>query len=136
MTAVDRLCFVTLFEAAYPFQEDILALPVTDLDGTAEWYRDAFGLHEVERRDEPVPTVILERDGVRIGFAINGGDASMDGAAILVTDIKRARTELKSNGIKVKNWRIDKRDGKKFRVFFVVAPDGLCYYFHQPLSSS
>ncbi len=125
-----------LFEAAYPFQDDVLALPVEDLDTTAVWYADAFGLQEVERREKPVPTVILERDGVRIGFAINGGDASMDGAAILVTDIKRARSELKANGIKVKNWRIDKRDGKKFRVFFVVAPDGLCYYFHQPLSSS
>lgn len=120
-----------LYEAAYPFQDDVLALPVEDLDATAQWYADAFGLHEVERREEPVPTVILERDGVRIGFAINGGDASMDGAAILVTDIKRARAELKSNGVKVRNWRIDKRDGKKFRVFFVVAPDGLCYYFHQ-----
>ena len=135
MTSVDRLCFVKLFEAAYPFQEDVLALPVTDLDGTAEWYRDAFGLQEVERGDEPVPTVILERDGVRIGFAINGGDASMDGAAILVTDIKAARAELEANGVKTANWRIDKRDGKEFRVFFVVAPDGLCYYFHQPLRS-
>lgn len=131
MTSVDRLCSMKLYEAAYPFQEDVLALPVEDLDATAQWYADAFGLQEVERREEPVPTVILERDGVRIGFAINGGDASMDGAAILVTDIKAARAELKSNGVKVKNWRIDKRDGKKFRVFFVVAPDGLCYYFHQ-----
>jgi len=131
MTSVDRLCSMKLYEAAYPFQDDVLALPVEDLDATAQWYADAFGLQEVERREEPVPTVILERDGVRIGFAINGGDASMDGAAILVTDIKAARAELKSNGVKVKNWRIDKRDGKKFRVFFVVAPDGLCYYFHQ-----
>ena len=120
-----------LFEAAYPFQDDVLALPVKDLDAAAQWYTDAFGLHEVERREGPAPTVILERDGVRIGFAINGGDASMDGAAILVTDIKRARAELKANGVKTANWRIDKRDGKKFRVFFVVAPDGLCYYFHQ-----
>ncbi len=120
-----------LFEAAYPFQDDVLALPVKDLDATAKWYADAFGLQEVERREGPAPTVILERDGVRIGFAINGGDASMDGAAILVSDIKRARAELKANGVKTANWRIDKRDGKKFRVFFVVAPDGLCYYFHQ-----
>ena len=124
---------MTLYEAAYPFQDDVLALPVTDLDATARWYADAFGLHEVERREEPVPTVILERDGVRIGFAINGGDASMDGAAILVTDIKAARAELEANGVKTANWRIDKRDGKKFRVFFVVAPDGLCYYFHQQI---
>ncbi len=120
-----------LFEAAYPFQEDVLALPVEDLDATVQWYANAFGLREVERREEPAPTVIMERDGVRIGFAVNGGDPSQDGAAILVSDIKRARAELKSNGVKVKNWRIDKRDGKKFRVFFVVAPDGLCYYFHQ-----
>ncbi len=120
-----------LFEAAYPFQDDVLALPVEDLDATAKWYADAFGLEEVERLEEPAPTVILERDGVRIGFAVNGGDASMDGAAILVTDIKRARAELKAKGVKIANWRIDKRDGKKFLVFFVVAPDGLCYYFHQ-----
>lgn len=122
-----------LFEAAYPFQDDVLALPVEDLDAAAQWYADAFGLHEVERREQPVPAVILERDGIRIGFAINGGDASTDGAAILVTDIRRARAELEANGVKIANWRIDKRDGRKFRVFFVVAPDGLCYYFHQPL---
>jgi len=124
---------VKLFEGAWPFQDDVLALPVKDLDAAAEWYRNAFGLKETERRDDPVPTVILERDGVRIGFAVNGGDSSMDGAAILVTDIRAARAELKRNGVKARNWRIDKRDGKRFRVFFVVAPDGLCYYFHQPL---
>ena len=133
MTGGDRLFAMKLFEAAYPFQDDVLALPVEDLDATAKWYTDAFGLQEVERREEPAPTVVLERDGVRIGFAINGGDASADGAAILVTDIKRARAELKRNGVKARNWRIDKRDGKKFRVFFVVAPDGLCYYFHQEI---
>jgi len=126
---------VKLFEAAWPFQDDVLALPVRDLDAAAEWYGNAFGLREVERLETPVPTVILERDGVRIGFAVNGGDASMDGAAILVGDIRVARAELKSNGVKTRNWRIDKRDGKRFRVFFVVAPDGLCYYFHQPLDS-
>ena len=122
-----------LFEAAYPFADDVLALPVDDIDTAANWYANAFGLVEVERHDEPVPTVIMERDGVRIGFAINGGDASNDGAAILVTDIHRARQELEDNGIATVNWRVDERDGKKFQVFFVVAPDALCYYFHQPI---
>ena len=32
------------------------------------------------------------------------------------------------------NWRVDERHGEKCQVFFVVAPDGLCYYFHQPLA--
>jgi catechol 2,3-dioxygenase-like lactoylglutathione lyase family enzyme len=123
----------SLFKAAFPFQKDVLALPVTDLDVAATWYSEAFGLSEVERRPSPHPTVILARDGVQIGFAINGGDASQDGAAILVSDIQRARAELEANGIEIGNWRTDERDGHQLQVFFVVAPDGLCYYFHQPV---
>ena len=122
-----------LFEAAFPYQRDVLALPVAHLDEAARWYARAFGLTEVERRAEPHPTVILERDGVRIGFAVNGGDASQDGAAIRVSDIHRAKRELEASGIETANWRVDVRDGKKLQVFFVAAPDGLCYYFHQPL---
>ena len=122
-----------LYEAAFPYQDDVLALPVEDIDRAAAWYGERFGLREIERRDDPVPTVILERDGVQIGFAVNGGDASQDGAAILVTDIKRARDELEANGVETGSWRVDERDDGKYQVFFVVAPDGLCYYFHQPL---
>ena len=122
-----------LFEAAFPYQDDVLALPVEDLDRAANWYGQALGLTEVERRDIPVPTVIMQRDGVQIGFAINGGDATQDGAAILVSDIDRARRELQANGISPGDSRVDEHNGKQLRVFFVVAPDGLCYYFHQPI---
>jgi catechol 2,3-dioxygenase-like lactoylglutathione lyase family enzyme len=122
-----------LFKAAFPYQKDVLALPVVDLDAAVQWYSKAFGLTEVERRNHPHPTVILERDGIRVGFAINGGDASQDGAAILVSDIHRAKQELEANGIRIGNWRIDEQNGKRLQVFFVVAPDGLCYYFHQPI---
>lgn len=120
-----------LFEAAYPYGDNILALPVKSIDEASAWYGEKFGLIEVERRDLPHPTVIMKRDGVEIGFAVNGIDPSNEGAAILVTDVKRARAELESWGIAVANSRIDERDGKKYDVFFVVAPDGLCYYFHQ-----
>ena len=123
-----------LFEAAFPFQDDVLALPVQDIDVAAEWYAKAFGLREVERPAAAVATVVMERDGVRIGFAVNGGDASNDGAAILVADAARARDELEANGVEIGNWRIDERDGKRYQVFFVVAPDALCYYFHQELA--
>jgi catechol 2,3-dioxygenase-like lactoylglutathione lyase family enzyme len=122
-----------LFKAAFPYQKDVLALPVGDLDVASHWYATAFGLTEVERRSHPHPTVILERDGVKMGFAVNGGDASQDGAAILVADIHRAKQELEANGVRIGNWRVDTRDGQRFQVFFVVAPDGLCYYFHQPI---
>ena len=70
------------FKSAFPYQQDVLALPVRDLDATLEWYSKHFGMVEVERSDDPFPTLILERDGTRIGFSINGGDASQDGAAI------------------------------------------------------
>jgi catechol 2,3-dioxygenase-like lactoylglutathione lyase family enzyme len=121
------------FEKAYPFQKDVLALPVANLDDASQWYCDHFGMTEVERLDRPEPTVVLERDGTRIGFAINGGDASQDGAAILVSNIQDLREELESNGAKISNWRVDERDGRRYQVFFVAAPDGLCYYFHEPL---
>ena len=68
-----------------------------------KWYGAAFGLVEVESRDDPVPTVILERDGVQIGFAVNGGDASQEGAAILVNDIHKARDEIEANGSRREN---------------------------------
>jgi len=125
-----------LYEAAFPFAADVLALPVENLDQAAQWYGAAFGLVEVARRDDPVPTVILERDGVQIGFAVNGGDASQEGAAILVHDIYKARDEIEANGVETGNWRVDERDGKHYQVFFVVAPDGLCYYFHQPIENA
>ena len=122
-----------LYEAAFPFADDVLALPVEDIDRAAAWYGPRFGLIEVGRPDNPVPTVILERDGVRIGFAVNGGDPANEGAAIRVADIRRARDELEANGVKTANWRVDERDGERYQVFFVVAPDGLCYYFHQAI---
>ncbi len=124
------------FKAAYPYQDDVLALPVSDLDTAAQWYSSHFGMREVERVLQPVPTVMLERDGTRIGFAINGGDPGQHGAAVLVSDIRGMKDELDAKGTPTANWRVDERDGKKFQVFFVVAPDGLCYYFHEPLTES
>ena len=122
-----------LFEAAFPFADDVLALPVADINNAAEYYAKAFGLTEIERHENPVPTLIMERDGTRIGFAVNGGDPTQDGAAIRVTDAQRAKEEVEANGVETGNWRVDERDGQKLQVFFVVAPDGLCFYFHQPI---
>jgi len=120
------------FKAAIPYQDDVLGLPVVDISSTADWYCKHFGMTEVQRTTEPVPAVILERDGTRIGFAVNGGDASQDGAAILVSGIRGLKHEFENRGLEIGEFRTDDRDGKSFTVFFVVAPDGLCYYFHEP----
>ena len=122
------------FKSAFPYQKSVMDLPVTDLDKASDWYCKHFGMTEIERLEHPVPTVILERDGTRMGFSINGGDASQDGAAILVENIHTLKEAFESNSVKVANWRVDERDGQKLQVFFVVAPDGLCYYFYEPIS--
>lgn len=124
------------FIAAFPYQDDVLALPVSDLDKASDWYCKHFGMTEVERHEQPLPAVILERDGTRIGFSINGGDASQAGAAIRVSNIQKLKDILESNGVTIANLREEERDGQKFQVFFVVAPDGLCYYFHEPLDAA
>jgi hypothetical protein len=121
------------FRKASPYQDDVLALPVSDLDVASGWYCAHFSMVEVERIQQPVPTVVLERDGTRIGFAINGGDPTQDGAAVLVSNIRGLRDEFKLKGARVGDWRVDEHDGQKHQVFFVVAPDGLCFYFHEPV---
>ena len=121
------------FKAAYPFLDDVTTLPVKDLDEATNWYGKAFGLTEVERTSDPIPQVIMKRDDATIGFALTGEDPAQDGAAILVRDIQNVRLELESKGVEIANWRIDERDGQQLQVFFVVAPDGLCYYFHEPI---
>lgn len=123
-----------LFLEAHPYQKDVLALPVADIDVAAEYYT-RFGLKEVERRDDP-PTVIMERDGVRIGFQVNGEDPEQDGAAILVSDLDRAREEFAAAGVAMGEPREDEQGGDVYRVSFIVAPDGLCYYVHERLTTS
>ena len=80
------------------YQKDVLALPVADLDSSSRWYCEHFGMVEVERLHQPVPTVILERDGTRLGFAVNGGDPAQDGAALLVSDIRVSKMSLRQRG--------------------------------------
>jgi hypothetical protein len=104
-----------LFAAAFADGDDVLALPDRDLDQTVDWDRQHFDMNEVERRSEPVPTEIMERDGVKIGCALNGGDACHERAAILVTEIHRARRELEENDNSISNWRVNESDGEKRR---------------------
>ena len=62
------------FEQAWPYQDDLLALPVSDADESAAWYASHFGLVEVDRPDAEHKTVIMERDGVRFvtpAFMVN-----------------------------------------------------------------
>ena len=52
------------FEAAFPYQKDVLALPVEDLDAASTWYAEHFEMVEVERREEPVRS--YDSGGLRV----------------------------------------------------------------------
>src|SRR3954462_1779302 len=54
------------FKTAFPYQDNVLGLPVTDLNRASDWYCKHFAMTEVARQGQPVPTVILERDGTRV----------------------------------------------------------------------
>ena len=124
------------FVSASAYSGDVQHLPVASVEEAANWYGKHFAMTEVDRSDSPVPRITLQRDDVTIGFAENGVDSSQNGAAILVQNIEAIHDDLAARGVRIANTRIDERDGKKFKVFFVVAPDGLCYYVHEPLDES
>ena len=86
-----------------------------------------------EGSQDAIKRVILERDGIRIALAENGGDPEQDGCAFHTDDVTALRDEFIATGLD-KIGKIDEetRDGgERFKVFFVVAPDGLCYWFGQ-----
>lgn len=116
---------------AWPYQQDSLNLPVGNLETALPFYETTMGFRLVSRRSTPCPAAILERDAVQIGFAENGGDPTQDGCFFEVDDVEKAFAELKANGLTKELSAFDrqKHGETEWNVFFVVAPDGLCYCY-------
>ena len=104
-------------------------LPVQDVDKAIPYYEKTFGFRLVSRHDAPHKSVVLARDNIQIGLAENGGDPTQEGCFFEVDNAEAAFEELKSNGLEKEeaDFRIDQYGDTSYRVFFVVAPDGLCY---------
>jgi catechol 2,3-dioxygenase-like lactoylglutathione lyase family enzyme len=117
-------------EKAFGYQGDTMNLPVGDLAAAIPFYETVLGFRVVSRGERP-HSAVLARDQVRIGLAENGGDPTQDGCAFHVTGLEALFAEFRSNGLEkaLSEFGIEKRDGVPFRVFYVVAPDGLCYWF-------
>ena len=66
-----------------------------------------------------------------IGLAENGGDPTQDGCAFHVKDLEALFLEFSANGLNKERseFKIEQRDNGAWKVFYVVAPDGLCYWF-------
>jgi catechol 2,3-dioxygenase-like lactoylglutathione lyase family enzyme len=118
-----------VFKTAIPYADDAMNLPVQNVDMAIPYYEKIFGFRVVSRQDAPHKSAILARDGIQIGLAENGGDPTQEGCFFEVDKVEAAFAELKSNGLEKEEagFRIDHHGDTAWRVFFVVAPDGLCY---------
>jgi catechol 2,3-dioxygenase-like lactoylglutathione lyase family enzyme len=120
-----------IIKNASPYMQDKMNLPVKDVDTAIPFYETIMGFHVASKKDEPYKFVALERDGIQMGLAENGGDPTQEGCFFEVDDVAKAFAELKSNGFQKESpdFRIDTHGATKWKVFFVVAPDGLCYCY-------
>ena len=119
-------------EKAFGYHGDALNLPVREVAEALPFYESVLGFRVRSRSDPPQRRAVLERDQVQIGLAENGGDPEQDGCAFHVTDLEALFAEFKANGLqneKPQEFSIERHGGTAFRVFYVVAPDGLCYWF-------
>lgn len=125
-------------EKAWGYQGDNMKLPVQDLAAALPFYETMLGFRVVSRGNEPYNSAVLARDEVRIGLVENGGDPTQDGCAFHVKDLDALLDEFRANGLKKEHSDIgtEQQNGVSWRVFYVVAPDGLCYWFGERLEST
>jgi lactoylglutathione lyase len=118
-------------DRAYGYQGNNMALPVADIDAAVPFYEAVLGFRVISRAETPQRSVMLERDAVQIGLVENGGDPSQDGCAFHVTHLRALFEEFKANGLRkeLSEFSSERRGDTDWKVFFVVAPDGLCYWF-------
>ena len=118
-----------VFQTAWPYAEDEMNLPVEDLEAAIPFYETVMGFRVLSRNDAPQKSAVLSRDDIRIGLAENGGDPTQEGCFFEVDNVEAAFGELKGNGLEREepDFSIQKHGESSHKVFFVIAPDGLCY---------
>jgi len=120
-----------MLEKAFGYQGDNMNLPVADVDAAVPFYERMLGFRVVSRSDAPHRSAVLARDDVQMRLAENGGDPTQDGCAFHVQNVEALLAEFKDNGVDKSSADLDfeEHDAARWKVFYVVAPDGLCYWF-------
>ena len=118
-----------VFKTAAPYLADAMNLPVENLEAAIPFYETIMGFQVVSREDTPYKSAVLGRDGIQIGLAENGGDPTQEGCFFEVDSARAAFDELKANGLEKEEagFSNETYGDTTYQVFFVVAPDGLCY---------
>jgi lactoylglutathione lyase len=116
-----------IFKRAAPYADDKMNLPVADVEAAIPYYENTFSFRVVSRSDSPHKSVVLERDDIQIGLAENGGDPTQEGCWFEVDSVGAAFREIKGKEPADSDIKVQRFNDTPFRVFFVIAPDGLCY---------
>ena len=118
-------------EKAWGYQGDNMNLPVRDLAGALPFYERVLGFQVISRSATPHNSAVLARDEVQIGLVENGGDSTKDGCAFHVKGLEALFGEFNTNGLhkEPSDFDVEQHDDVAWKVFYVVAPDGLCYWF-------
>jgi lactoylglutathione lyase len=118
-------------EKASGYKDDHMHLPVADLDAALPFYQTVLGFTVLSRGGTPHKSAVLGRDQIQIGLAENGGDPTQDGCAFHVKGLQSLFAEFKTNGLQkeLSEFNLEQHGGATWKVFYVVAPDGLCYWF-------
>ena len=118
-------------QRAFGYQGDNMHLPVQDLAAALPFYENVLGFRVLSRSDSPFKSAVLARDEVRMGLEESGGDPSQDGCAFHVEDLDALFAEFTEKGLAKERseFDVEKHDDVPWKVFYVVAPDGLCYWF-------
>jgi catechol 2,3-dioxygenase-like lactoylglutathione lyase family enzyme len=123
-----------IFKRAAPYADDAMNLPVADVEASIPFYEQTFSFRVVSKQNAPVKSAVLARDQIQIGLAENGGDPSQEGCYFEVDNVEAAYEEIKGTKPATSDLEIQKFGNQSTRVFFVIAPDGLCYMIGQPQS--
>ena len=118
-------------QKAFGYQGDTMRLPVPDLAAAVPFYETVLGFRVLSRSETPHRSAVLGRDEIQIGLAENGGDPTQDGCAFHVNGLDALLEEFAANGLPKTpaDFSIERRGDADWKVFYVVAPDGLCYWF-------
>jgi lactoylglutathione lyase len=120
------------FKRAVPYAKDAMNLPVANVEAAIPFYEQTMGFRVLQREDSPHPRAVLARDDIQIGLAENGGDLTQEGCYFEVDNIEAAFDEIKGKKPGASDIETQTVAQTSQRVFFVVAPDGLCYMLGQP----
>lgn len=127
----DARSMTHLLENVFGYRGDAMHLPVPNLTAAIPFYETVLGFRVVTRGETPFPHAMLARDQVQIGLEENGGDPTQDGAAFHVRGVHALFGAFAMNGLATSpaEFSTEMRDGVRWTVGYVVAPDGLCFWF-------